>query len=476
MDSVIENMQQLQMHDDELENEVMNHVENEVMNHVENEVMENMESLQLSRYLYRKDEIELMIIQHLASVYKCDSNTLEDNSISEYHSMDMTELKNEIIHMEKTIHDNADTFDGNVVHDPMLFWISEYVESYHFDEIWDFLWKLYYDFYAVHFPELYNMMVSCYKHVYHLKNLQPTIYVEEQFISHLMRVVIQVLKTMQANVMDPKVFYVRMKYNAYIKAIKNEGWTTSHTIYRGRKADVIKPYSKAVQNMLLSIKHHSLNDILYYLFALPPEELAIVAKLTSDALDLEDPKLSISYEELIQSCKYTNHHHITMHYIVMVLHYIVAQVEKSKNLQFIKKEPTIPIVQHTMNFRNLSIPTDVVLSYIWNKFPIHSHVHAFHTSSDNYTSIQNEYAHCWQWHCKTSMIWQYRKNMSLNYPCGTHYALNPGGQSQDALSSIVYYNNQKREQEDVDGCPEHISDWCEIYLGVTWDLKEKCVY
>ena len=74
------------------------------------------------------------------------------------------------------------------------------------------------------------------------------------------------------------------------------------------------------------------------------------------------------------------------------------------------------------------------------------------------------------------MIWQYRKNMSLNYPCGTHYALNPGGQSQDALSSIVYYNNQKREQEDVDGCPEHISDWCEIYLGVTWAFKrEMCI-
>ena len=476
IESITENMNHLCIENEVVHGEEMKHGE-------EMNSEDHVNSLQLSRYLYRKDEIELMIIQHLGSMDKCPSdeleNELENNSVSEYHNMDMTDVRNEIMHIEKDMSSSANSSNttySNKIDDPMLFWISEYVESYHFDEIWEFLWKLYYDFYAVHFPEIYNMIVSGYNDVHNLTNLEPTIYVEEQFMSHLMRVVIQVLKTMQANVMDPKVFYVRMKYNAYIKNTTKKDWTATHTIYRGRKADVIKPYSRAVQNMLLSIKHHSLDDILYYLFVLPSEELAIVARLTSDALDLEDPKLSISYEEMIRSCNYTDHRHITMHYIVMVLHYIVAQVEKSKNLHFIKKDPTPYIVQYTMNFRHLSIPSDVVLSYIWNKFPIHPHVHAFYTSSDNYTSIQNEYTHRWQWHCKQTMIWQYRKNISLNYPCGTHYALNPGGQSEDALSSIMHYNNQMREQKDVDDHPKNISDWCELYLGVTWDLKEKCVY
>ena len=206
MESITENMNHLH-----IENEV---VHEEEMKHVEEEMKpeDQVNSLQLSRYLYRKDEIELMIIQHLGSMDKCPSDELENNSISEYHSMDMTDVRNEIMHIEKNMSssaNNGNTTCSNKIDDPMLFWISEYVESYHFDEVWEFLWKLYYDFYAVHFPEMYNMIVSCYNDVHYLKNLQPTIYVEEQFMSHLMRVVIQVLKTMQSNVMDPKVFSLK---------------------------------------------------------------------------------------------------------------------------------------------------------------------------------------------------------------------------------------------------------------------------
>ena len=94
MESLTENMNHLHIENEVVHGEEMKH-EEEMKSEEEMNSEDQIKSLQLSRYLYRKDEIELMIIQHLGSMDKCPSDELENNSISEYHSMDMTDVRNE---------------------------------------------------------------------------------------------------------------------------------------------------------------------------------------------------------------------------------------------------------------------------------------------------------------------------------------------------------------------------------------------
>ena len=145
--------------------------------------------LKLSRYLYRKDEIELMIIQCILNHAKSDIST---SSSSESGLDNMSDIQNEIISIENDSilsneNDSITQFDKEET--DLLFWISEYVESYSFQEVWQFIWKIYFDFYAFHYTELFNMIVELKKEVMYLENVDMDLYYQESHINHMIKVV-----------------------------------------------------------------------------------------------------------------------------------------------------------------------------------------------------------------------------------------------------------------------------------------------
>lgn len=455
--------------------------------------------LKLSRYLYRKDEIEIMILHCLLKVEgKGDSGVGGNGGGGSGGNggglENMTDIQNEIISIENDIMPSS-TLDKE--EKDLLFWTSEYVESYSFQEVWQFIWKIYFDFYAFHYTELFHMIVHLKKEVQYLEHVDSDVYYQESHMKHMLKVVLSIFKTMQCNPNDPKVFYMRMKLQAYAKQSSQKGFQYKHNIYRGRKAEVIRPYSKPIQNMLLSIKNHQLNDILYYLHMLPFSDLEIIARLTHEALDIEDSALSVSLENIKKHCDYLDFTHITIHYVVMVLHFIVYMIPKSYDElpQFTRKEPNEFHVKHMLQYRNMNMPLSVddVIPYIWTTFPIHQHCYAFHLLSGSVPkiSLRQEYMHHIEWHCRQTYLWKHRWKPYVytiqpdqrhiefqNIEDMQQYYERYGYESCRSSDTIIKHMMREldgKEMEDIYDV-KHVSDWVEMYLGVTFDLKENCIY
>lgn len=447
--------------------------------------------LKLSRYLYRKDEIELMIIQCVLNNAKTHIST----STSSGGGLDnMSDIQNEIISIENDStlsneNDSITQFDKEET--DLLFWISEYVESYSFQEVWQFIWKIYFDFYAFHYSELFYMIVELKKEVMYLENVDMDLYYQESHINHMIKVVLSIIKTMQVNTHDPKVFYIRMKLQAYAKESSHEDFTYKHKIYLGRKAEVIRPYSKPIQNMLLSIRNHEIDDIIYYLHILSCDDLDIISQLTNHALELENNALCIPLEDIKKYCLDFDFTHITIHYIVMVLHYIVSMISKSSEdiTEFTRKKPSESHIKHILQYRNSVLPVQDIIPYIWTTFPIHQHCYVFQLLSGYYSiSLRQEYMHHLEWHCRHTLIWKYRwrmykytiqqdqrcvefHNIEHLHQYYERYGYEPCRSSDMIIKHMMRELNRK-EIDDV----HHLEDWVGIYLDAPFDLKQKCIY
>tara|TARA_A100001015_G_scaffold320243_1_gene445916 strand:- start:172 stop:1626 length:1455 start_codon:yes stop_codon:yes gene_type:complete len=454
--------------------------------------------LKLSRYLYRKDEIEIMILHCLLKVERCKSGGSGSGDRGSGDSGNggldnMTDIQNEIISIEN----DSMPFTLDKEEKDLLFWTSEYVESYSFQEVWKFIWKIYFDFYAFHYTELFHMIVDLKQEVQYLEHVDSDTYYQESQMEHMLKTVLSIFKTMQGNPNDPKVFYMRMKLQAYAKQSSQEGFQYTHSIYRGRKAEVIRPYSKPIQNMLLSIKNHKLDDILYYLHTLSYQDLDIIASLTNEALDIEDSSLCISFEDIKKHCDYLDLTHITIHYIVMVLHFIVYMIPKSYEElpQFTRKEPNDFHIKHMSQYRNITMPHAVhdIVPYIWRTFPIHQHCYAFHLLSESVptTSLRQEYMHHIEWHCRQTHLWKHRWKSYVytiqsaqrhiefhNIDDMQQYYERYGYESCRSSDTIIKHMMRELDGKEMGDIYDvkHVGDWVEMYLGVTFDLEENCIY
>lgn len=449
----------------------------------------NDDCLKLSRYLYRKDELEIMIIQCILK----PEHDHDDNSNNDEHIVNnmvtsswgggldnMTDIQNELVSIEN---DNVPQFDKQEKN--LLFWISEYVESYSFQEVWQFIWKIYFDFYAFHYPELFYIICELKKEVEYLEHIDMDQYYQETHMNHMLKIVLSIVKTMQANPNDPKVFYMRMKLQEYVQESSHDNFRYIHKIYRGRKAEVIRPYSKPIQNMLLSIKNHDVNDILYYLHTLSCEDLDIISQLTNEALDLEDKSLSIPLQIIKNNCHDFDFTHITIHYIVMVLHFIVSKISKNDDdvPPFIRLESADSHLKYMIQYRNIIMPVHDIIPYIWTTFPIHPHCYKFQLLSDQYSiSLRQEYMQHLEWHCRQTSIWKYRLKL-YTYTIQEHQR---GVEFHNIDHLQQYYERYGYEPcRSSDMIIKHmmrelntmaLDDWTEMYLDASFDLKYKFAY
>ena len=123
-----------------------------------------------------------------------------------------------------------------------LFWTSEFYYSGYFIELWNLIWKIYYDFYAIIHPKLEKFIIK-------MK--------EKWDKKHKIVYILHIFKNFyHNNISSPIVFLVRMALETQKFKMKS---------YRGRPPSWLNETNKKYKNLLLSIHKKHYKNIAYYL-------------------------------------------------------------------------------------------------------------------------------------------------------------------------------------------------------------------
>ena len=123
-----------------------------------------------------------------------------------------------------------------------LFWTSEYYYSGYFTELWDLIWKIYYDFYAIIHPKLEKFITK-------MK--------EKWVLKHKIVYILHIFKNFYYNnISPPNVFLVRM-------ALETQKFKAKS--YKGRPPHWLKMTNKKYKDLLMSIHNKDYKNLAYYL-------------------------------------------------------------------------------------------------------------------------------------------------------------------------------------------------------------------
>ena len=175
------------------------------------------DNIELTRSLYLKDEVELMIMNSL----------LCKKSINE-----------------------------------ILFWVAEFYYSGYCVELWDILWRCYYDFYAFTNPKLEYTLLK--KHCAWNKTRKRKI--NNVSKSKSIGYIIDFIKTLRICSSTPDIFIFRLQ-------VEKCHSTTKLIKYKGRKPTILSKYDNKYKHFIHSIHKNDKTNIMYYLNNYDPDEL-----------------------------------------------------------------------------------------------------------------------------------------------------------------------------------------------------------
>lgn len=287
----------------------------------------------------------------------------------------------------------------------VLFWLSELVESGYIDEVWQFTFKIYFDFYAIKYPKL---------GIYIRK--QYILYVRTTDVVHLIRC----YKNMRIKHPDSTVFHTRILSNQIQNTIKHKPEQNIQlTMFRGRKPN-IPIFEKHEIHCIQSILKNKMDNISYYYAILSEKEFISVIQRY-----LKHNKAKETYKNEL----YRNKSHIALcnmysiHYAPKPENGIVVSVD-TKDLDVYNSynkviEPVYKTLESNM------------------KYEIKDEVSQFALERDSikYSDLKDMYWYNWEVHCYKTPLWKKR-----------FHAFNAKLVSKDNIDTIVFDNDNMNEE------------------------------
>ena len=207
----------------------------------------------------------------------------------------------------------------------ILYWVAEYLYSGYDAELWELLFKCYYDFYALANPTLEYALIT--KYCKWLKNKDETL-------------IILFIKTLAHKKYDCDVFTFRMKYNSLQKMC-------DETKYRGRKPKWLHTYDGPYKNFIYSISKQNDTNVMHYIKKYTYDELynPLITYYTS----LNTNK---SYtDKMVKIWNKLNDIHLNNlkpHILMYIYKCIITEKSRIYNKSFILK----PSPKTILNFKN----------------------------------------------------------------------------------------------------------------------------
>lgn len=131
--------------------------------------------------------------------------------------------------------------------DEVLFWLTEIYESGFYEELWQFTYCIYYDFYAIQQPEMIN-----YIRKLHSK------WIKEQSFEYF----IKCYKNLYSKNVSSEIFYIRILSNNYSKLDKYE---RKFKLFIGRKPIICNQFEPKYALFIWSLKKKNLDNIAYFM-------------------------------------------------------------------------------------------------------------------------------------------------------------------------------------------------------------------
>jgi len=303
-----------------------------------------MKLIELTRSLYIKDEVELMIMDSL--LYK------------------------------KSV-------------DEIIFWVAEYYYSGYNKELWNILWKCYYDFYAFTNPKLEYLLLK--KHLAWNK-------IYRRKITNVNAIkgygyIIDFIKTLRICTSTPNIFLFRLRVEQGLK-------TNILTLYKGRKPSLLSKYDEKYRHFIHSLHKNDESNIIYYFNNYNPDELYI--QLVKYFEEDRHIRLNKECSAMIWSkLTYSKKH------VLLGIYKIMFQTESNISSNKILIKHTDKNIEYIKRLRYCNnIPFKFLKTM--RQYGVTPRIGCFALSRFNIDNLQNNIWYHWEYYAYNNPVWNER--------------------------------------------------------------------
>ena len=292
------------------------------------------------------------------------------------------------------------------------FWICEYYYSGFIDETWEYLFKIYYDFYAIYNPKLEAFIVENYNK-----------YQDNNSINHILNCV----KTLYNSNSTPIIFCLRhIEYKIT-------------SIYVGRVPKWLKALNigeKTHINFIRSIKEFQWDNIDKLLFYL--NKCSDWEKCYQDVILYFKTQLNIINNTTLKHIPYNDKKHILLATII----YCCIDVKNIKKIKKIHKFNNDVEVIHSFD-ETISI-YKILKKY--RKYYISQNIGCFSLYRYRSNMKPSEILYNWNYYCYKTPIW----NQRIKHYNGRQYSLKKTLKFPDDDKYELFYNKYNYEPDEQD--------------------------
>ena len=272
----------------------------------------------------------------------------------------------------------------------IIFWTNELYYSKFYDELWNFIFKFYYDFCAVTNLKMFKLLKKKYD------NWQ------------INKSIVTILEAMG-------LLYYSSNLDFNVFVLRNSVVDNPIKIYRGREpkwlrmfADLSIHYERKEKAFLRSLKDKDLQNINFYLSQFKTDaELNKVCEIISNYFNIVE-NTSIECFDLINDSIYKNKKHMVM---AVICHMFMKKNKK----RIIKKKINEEQLDFWNNLNSKTTPTYKTLREK-RHFSLHENVSYLNLKRPDRETLNNIFWYQWEYYCRDCPLWQERfKQYSVTF-------------------------------------------------------------
>jgi hypothetical protein len=258
--------------------------------------------------------------------------------------------------------------------DECLFWTSEFYYSGYFIELWDLIWKIYYDFYAIIHPKLERFITKMKEKWDKKRKIVYILHIFKNFYFN--------------NISSPIVFLVRM-------ALETQKLKTKS--YRGRPPHWLKGTNQKYKNLILSIHNKHYKNIAYYL-----------QRFKDERSEIRDIILNYYKDDLSDKFIYESNYPDKLHILIDTMFHLSLEDDdiNARNIH----------LQVTKDELKYATETNVITCKLYKvlkekrKFQIRTQIGCFKLGRHNseYPNVQQIQWYHWKYFAYNTPIWKER--------------------------------------------------------------------
>ena len=263
--------------------------------------------------------------------------------------------------------------------DEVLFWISEIYESGFYDDLWQFMYSIYYNFYALAYPLMEKYLIK--QHNKWLKTNDESL-------------IIKCFKNMYHKACDTKVFYIYLLSNDYSQKSKSD---RNFVILKGRGSKLCCSFDKKHRQFVKSLEKKHNENIGYYMSIYNEDEFVdIIGKY----IQLHNPKYVFEVND-----NYGNKKHVAL-YNYLCNEYGLKDSKNKKQLYVAQSSSEMDLFESTQEYIT---PVYKTLAHHM-KYPIREEVGQFKLVRDDipYDKLKSLYWYHWEILCYHTPCWRER--------------------------------------------------------------------